>query len=138
MLTSGTRITVPAIWDGSSRLMSFSIAMMEVYSVPWAPETRARTGPRFSPLMTMTGIFVAASTPAGTSKYPVDFCPGAAEAVPIEKDEACAWTRSGNNRHIQEETRVVAKDVSIDPPWGGRGYREGNDLSNAHSLAEVA
>ena len=43
-------------------------AMMDVYSVPWAPETRARTGPRFSPLMMMTGILVAASTPAGTSK----------------------------------------------------------------------
>jgi hypothetical protein len=31
-------------------------------------ETRARTGPRFSPLMTITGMLVAASTPAGTSK----------------------------------------------------------------------
>lgn len=51
-----------------SRLISFSISMMEVYSVPWAPDTRARTGPRFSPLMTMTGTLVAASTPAGTSK----------------------------------------------------------------------
>src|SRR5437016_3880806 len=123
------------MWS-SPNARTISIGMMEVYSVPWAPETRARTGPRFSPLMTMTGIFVAASTPAGTSKYPVDFCPGAAEAVPIEKDEACASTSSGNNRHIPEETRVRAKDLSIDPPRGGRGDREGHDLSNAHYAHE--
>jgi hypothetical protein len=49
-------------------LMSFSMAMMEVYSVPWAPETSARILPGFAPLMTTTGMLVAGSTPAGTSR----------------------------------------------------------------------
>ena len=46
--------------------MSFSRAMMDAYSVPCAPETRASTGPGFAPLTTTTGMSVAASTPAGT------------------------------------------------------------------------
>src|SRR5580765_8092356 len=111
--------------------MSFSNAMMEADSVPWAPETSAKTGPRFWPLMTMTGILEAASTPAGTCKYPVDFWPGGAVAVPTEKGRACAWTNSGNNREIPNEVKARARDLSIDAPPGGRGYRAENDLSNA-------
>ena len=47
------------------------------------------------------------------------FGPGAAVAVPTEKDKACAWTNSGKHRKIQDEAKVRAKDLSIDPPWGG-------------------
>src|SRR5258708_24513403 len=82
MLMRGTRMTVTVTWAGSRAAMSFSIAMMETYSVPCAPETSARTLPGFVPLTTTTGMLVAASTPAGTSSVPMDFSPGAAEAVP--------------------------------------------------------
>src|SRR5712692_4937905 len=85
MLMSGTRMTVPVTWAGSRAAMSFSMAMMETYSVPWAPETRARILPGLAPFTTTTGMLVAASTPAGTSRVPVDFSPGAAEAVPTVK-----------------------------------------------------
>src|SRR5208282_5520608 len=64
---------------------------IEEYSVPCAPETNASTGPGRTPFTTTTGILVPASTPAGTSRYPVAFCPGAAEAVPTRKT-ACART----------------------------------------------
>jgi hypothetical protein len=66
--------------------------------------------------MTTTGILVAASTPAGTSKYPVDFWSGAAVAVPTEKDETCAWTNRGNNRKIAHEAKERAEELAIDPP----------------------
>lgn len=103
MLTSGTRMTVPVSWAGSRAVMSFSMAMMEAYSVPCAPETRARTLPGLAPLMTMTGMLVAASTPAGTSRVPVDFWPGEAEAVPTVKG-AWACARKGKS----------SKDVTSD------------------------
>src|SRR2546427_8621371 len=77
MLTSGTRMTMPATCAGSRALMSFSMAMMEVYSVPWAPETSARILPGFAPLMTTTGMLVAGSTPAGASREPEAFWAGA-------------------------------------------------------------
>src|SRR5438046_9993623 len=82
MLISGTRITVPVTCAGSRAAMSFSMAMMETYSVPWAPETSARTLPGLTPLTMTTGMLVAGSTPAGTSSGPGDFSPGPAEAVP--------------------------------------------------------
>jgi hypothetical protein len=34
--------------------------------------------------------------------------------VPTEKDKACAWTNSGNNRKIPDKTTVRAYDLSID------------------------
>src|SRR6267142_853253 len=75
MLTSGTRMTMPVTWAGSSAAMSFSMAMMEVYSVPWAPEMRARVFPGFAPFTTTTGMLVA----------------GSAAAVPtVKEDCACA------------------------------------------------
>src|ERR1041385_3480581 len=85
MLTSGKMMTVPETCAGSSVWMTFSRAMMEAYSVPCAPETSARTGPGLLPRTTTTGIDVAESTPAGTSRVPVAFCPGAAVAVPTLK-----------------------------------------------------
>jgi hypothetical protein len=39
--------------------------------------------------------------------------------VPTEKDRACAWTNSGIKRKIPYDAKVRAKDLSIDPPWGG-------------------
>src|SRR2546430_15416489 len=80
MLMSGTRMTVPVTCAGSRAAMSFSMAMMETYSVPCAPETSARTLPGLAPLTTTMGMLVDASTPAGTSRAPADFSPGAAEA----------------------------------------------------------
>src|SRR5258706_484406 len=63
--TRGTRMTVPEIWAGSSAPMSRSTAMIEAYSVPWAPDTIASTGPtgwragwRF--LLFFTIVFVSA------------------------------------------------------------------------------
>jgi hypothetical protein len=49
--------------------------MTEAYSVPCKPAITAITGPGLFPLMTATGIRSAASLPAGTSMYPVTFCP---------------------------------------------------------------
>src|SRR5216683_6296933 len=92
MLMSGTRMTVSVTCAGSRAAISFSIAMMETYSVPCAPETSARTLPGLAPFTTTTGMLVAASTPAGTSRVPVDFSPGAAEAVPTVNLD-CAETR---------------------------------------------
>src|SRR5882757_9105328 len=92
MLMSGTRMTVPVTCAGSRAAINFSMAMMETYSVPCAPETSARTLPGLAPLTTTTGMLVAASTPAGTSSVPVDFWPGAAEAVPTVNLD-CAETR---------------------------------------------
>ena len=78
-------IIVPEISAGFSRPMSFSSAMIEVYSVPCAPATSASTGPGFAPFTTATGMLRAASTPAGTSMEPVAFCPRVAVAVPTVK-----------------------------------------------------
>src|SRR6185295_11688160 len=83
--TSGTRMTVPASEPGSIAPISRSTAMIEAYSVPWAPDTIARTGPGRAPCATTTGMLVAASTPAGTSRYPVAACPRSARAVPTAK-----------------------------------------------------
>ena len=65
--TSGMRITVPETCAGSSAPMSRSTAMIEAYSVPWAPDTIASTGPGRAPFTTTTGMLVAGSAPAGTS-----------------------------------------------------------------------
>src|SRR5580765_1236272 len=85
MLSSGTIMTVPETCAGSSIWITFSSAIMEAYSVPCAPETSASTGPGLAPRTTTTGMEVAASTPAGTSRMPVAFWPGAAVAVPTVK-----------------------------------------------------
>ena len=84
-LTSGTRTTVPESAAGSIADTSFETATIEAYSVPCAPETRARTGPGFVPRITATSMRVAASTPAGTSIAPKTLRPGAAVAVPTER-----------------------------------------------------
>jgi hypothetical protein len=84
-LTSGTRMTVPLICAASRVRISFSTAMIDAYSVPWAPDTMARTGPGRTPCTTATGMLVAASTPAGTSMNPVAVWPRAARAVPTAK-----------------------------------------------------
>src|SRR5258706_99193 len=60
--------TVTVTCSGSRAAISFSMAMMEAYWVPWAPEISARTLPGLVPFTTTTGMFVAGSTPAGTSR----------------------------------------------------------------------
>src|SRR5207302_8159512 len=103
ILMSWTRMTMPVTCAGSRASISFSMAMMETYSVPWAPETSARTLPGLAPLTTTTGMLVAASTPAGTSRVPVDFSPGAAEAVPTPKAWASAMV------HAETIEKVVVR-----------------------------
>src|ERR1043166_7106311 len=88
IFTSGSMITVPEICAGSKLPIKPSRAMMEAYSVPCAPETNASVGPGLFPRMTATGIWVAASDPAGTSMVPVTFCPASAVAVPTVTAEA--------------------------------------------------
>src|SRR5260370_39420344 len=51
-------------------------------------------------------MLVAGSTPAGTSRVPADFSPGAAEALPTEKRD-CAWAMNGvKNRAATTQTRI--------------------------------
>src|SRR5216683_1678950 len=71
MLISGMRMTVPVT----------------------CAETSARTFPGLAPFTTTTGMLVAASRPAGTSRVPEDFSPGAAEAVPTVNLD-CAETHT--------------------------------------------
>src|SRR6266853_2007982 len=113
MLMSGTRMTVPVTCAGSRLAMSFSMAMIETYSVPCAPETSARTLPGLAPLTMTTGMLVAASTPAGTPRVPVDFSPGAAEAVPTRK----AWANSGAGRKSKTEKTPRQRREFIKTPW---------------------
>jgi hypothetical protein len=68
MFTGGIRMTVPEISAGSRSTINLSTAITETYSVPCAPVTSARTGPGLAPFTTTTGMFVPASTPAGTSR----------------------------------------------------------------------
>jgi hypothetical protein len=75
-------MTGPEISAGLSSCISFSSAMMDAYSVPCAPATRARVGPGFGPRITATGIFVPTSLPAETSMNPGTVCPVTAVAVP--------------------------------------------------------
>ena len=82
---SGTMITVPDRCVASIIGISFSSAMIDAYSVPWAPANRASTGPGLPPCTTATGIDSAASLPAGTSITPVAVWRRAALAVPTVK-----------------------------------------------------
>ena len=68
--SSGTMITVPDSCVASIVVISFSSAMIDAYSVPCAPASRASTGPAFAPCATAIGIDSAASLPAGTSMDP--------------------------------------------------------------------
>ena len=43
--SSGATITVPASFGAEICEISFCIAMIDVYSVPWLPATNATTGP---------------------------------------------------------------------------------------------
>src|SRR5260370_917894 len=63
ILTRGRMTTVPDIWLGSRLVMRSWSAMMEAYSVPWAPETRARSAPGVAPGTITTGICVPAAHP---------------------------------------------------------------------------
>src|SRR6266436_3518775 len=114
MLMSGTRMTVPVICAGSRAAISFSMAMMETYSVPCAPETSARTLPGLAPFTTMMGMLVAASAPAGTSRVPVDFSPGAAEAVPTENlDCAEADAQQSDTRNVAPKTELRRRIIHL-------------------------
>src|SRR6266436_9103762 len=115
MLMSGTRMTVPVTWAGSRAAMSFSMAMIETYSVPCAPETSARTLPGLAPFTTTTGMLVAASTPAGTSRVPEDFSPGAAEAVPTVNLD-CAETDMQQNDMKNTATKIESRRRIIHLP----------------------
>src|SRR3979411_373277 len=90
ILTNGTMMTVPEISAGLSSCITFSSAMMDAYSVPCAPATRARVGPGFGPRITATGIFVPTSLHADTSMNPVTACPVTAIAVPTVSAGCCA------------------------------------------------
>src|SRR5712692_6451396 len=129
MLMSGTRMTVPLTCAGSRAAISFSMAMMETYSVPWAPETSARTLPGLAPFTTTTGMLVAASTPAGTSRMPEDFSPGAAEAVPTVNLD-CAETERQQSvarnaaARIERWRRIIHLPLSLEELVAGRDARE--------------
>ena len=84
--------SVPDSADASTTVGSFSSAMIEAYSVPCAPASRASTGPGLAPLTTITGIDSAASLPAATSMAPTAICPGAAVAVPTVNGACAAAT----------------------------------------------
>src|ERR1700694_5333588 len=112
MLTSGTRMTVPKTWAGSRAAMSFSMAMMETYSVPWAPETSARTLPGLAPFTTTMGMLVAASTPAGAARGAGGFAPGAPEAVPTVNLD-CAETEMQQSDARNTGARIEPRRVII-------------------------
>src|SRR6266478_8038560 len=118
MLMSGTRMTVPVSCAGSRAAMSFSMAMMEVYSVPCAPETSARTLPGLAPFTTTTGMLVAASAPAGTSRVPVDFSPGAADDVPtVNLDCAETHTQLDDARNATAKIEVSGRIIHLPVSW---------------------
>ena len=48
-LMIGTRISVPATSAGFTASMSISTAMIDAYSLPWAPDATASTGPGLAP-----------------------------------------------------------------------------------------
>src|SRR5229473_3881482 len=109
MLTRGRRTTVPDICAGSRLAMRSSSAMMEAYSVPCAPETRASSAPGFAPRTMTTGICVPVSVPAGTSMKPVAFWPRSAVAVPTVKVDCCA--NAANDRKLA--TRAASRTRTI-------------------------
>src|SRR5262249_43256031 len=100
--------------------------MMEAYSVPCAPETSARTGPGFAPRTTATGIEVAASTPAGTSRKPVAFCPGAAVALPTVK-LACAIAPAEPSAKRRATSEIIVR-YFIAPRVYGSHRHAGHDF----------
>jgi len=114
MLTRGRSTTVPDICAGSSVAMRSSRAMMEAYSVPCAPETRARSAPGFAPRTITTGICVPASTPAGTSMKPVAFWPRSAVAVPTVNVDCCALAESGSK--LKEIASASVSRRGMKPP----------------------
>ena len=109
MFTNGTTMTVPEISAGLSSCISFSSAMMDAYSVPCAPATRARVGPDFEPRITATGIFVPASLPAETSMNPVTVYPVTAVAVPTVSVGCCAVAAT----HRKQLRRINIKSLRI-------------------------
>src|SRR5258708_22078114 len=133
MLMIGTRMTVPVTCAGSRAAMSFSMAMIDTYSVPCAPETRARTLPGLAPFTTTTGMLVAASTPAGTSRVPEDFSPSAAEAVPtVNLDCAETEKQQSDARNAGAKTerwrRIIhlplsSQELVVAGRGGGGGVR---------------
>src|ERR1051326_1739188 len=142
MLMIGTMMTLPARLRASMRGMSRCIAIMELYSVPWLPETNATVGPGRTPRMTATGMSSAESDPAGTAITPVAVVPRCADAVPtVRADDCCCWAlaaraqtteeRSANRREIIGQ-RVEARGQSVE----GRGLERGRATAapSAHSI----
>src|SRR6266508_1175768 len=81
-LINGTRIRVPDSCAGSTASINRSTATIDAYSVPWAPDAIASTGPGFAPCSTATAMSYPASEPAGTFSTPRASWPRAAIAVP--------------------------------------------------------
>src|SRR5260370_9975429 len=131
MLMSGTRMTVPVTCAGSRAAINFSMAMIDTYAVPCATEESAKTLPGLTPFTTTTGMLVAASTPAATSRVPEDFSPGAAEAVPTVNLD-CAETRlqqddARNAAAKMERGRLIAHlplslQELVAAGWDARGW----------------
>src|SRR5689334_6399771 len=95
-LMMGTMMTLPARLRASMRGMSRCMAIMELYSVPWLPETNATVGPGRAPRMTATGMSRAESDPAGTAITPVAVVPRCADAVPtVSADDCCCCAVAG-------------------------------------------
>src|SRR5882762_2062968 len=115
MLTSGRIMTVPEICAGSRLPITPSRAMIDAYSVPWAPETSANVGPGLLPRMTTTGIWVAASEPARTSSVPVAFWPDSAVAVPTVNGD-CGWAAAEIGK-AQDSVAIAAQSKrGMKPP----------------------
>src|SRR3954463_16454258 len=104
-------ITVPDSRFGSMRPMSFCIAMMDVYSVPWLPETNATVRPGFMPRTTATSMRSAESEPGGTAMDPYAVVPGLAVADPTETVPDCC---------AAAVVAAVQRRMTAARPWGVR------------------
>src|SRR5262245_26162191 len=129
-LISGTRMTVPEICAGSRLSISFSIAMIDAYSVPWAPATSARTGPGLLPCTTATGMSSPASAPAGTARIPVAFWPRFAVAVPTVNGDCSAATieaarlKNDPTANFRSTFMVASYLVGAELRSGGERHRD--------------
>ncbi len=121
-LTSGRMITVPESCFASISAISFSSAMIDAYSVPWAPASSASTGPALAPCATAIGIDVAASLPAGTSIAPVAVMPRDAFTLPTvntARSPARLCPHTGettlSNRQAVSKAHFMTAPLILDP-----------------------
>src|SRR5260370_613895 len=95
-LSRGSTTSVPERLPGSTDGTSLCMARIDAYSVPWAPEISASTGPGRAPLITMMGRLVLASAPADTARKPLARCPVRAVALPKVTSAAGAALHSAS------------------------------------------